>query len=716
MFIEKIELSNFGVIEETSLTFSKGLNLFSGKNGNGKSTIIRAIALVLFNRYSLSLKDYIQWGKDYFSVVVDFNHQGNSWQASLVYSEKKGTERHLFNNNTGEEWEGSSATNYLDKILDTERAIASILSFENEIDLIKTSPSKRRDYLKGIYDLNFKRQLEQIDADISASEKESVSAELTITHLENQTFELRMLNRKPFSEEVFNQHKENLETISSSIFLIEEKRDRLLASRRYLEKLKNDLILKEKEKVSFKELKEKKEKDLNSLEEVSEKIDEVQIKNKYKIEEENLKEKIQSFILQETTLKDSLEEKNGNAEELELRAKVLEKEVSEVTADLISISARYSIEKDHYYKMDEGVCPICGQDITEELLTKQKMILEDLRVQEASIRENNDCKNLNLKKLKKEIVELTVELNNINRLLRDNTQNLKESRQELADIPNRILNDIKNEKRLIDEKIRSQKEKEELIKEQIESYKNSLEYKIKEIRDLTIAIEEKEKEVQSFDLDDSLEEKKQKQRDLTDKIELYKTVISTNREKEKFNEEILQKKLERDTLLEKTQKQLEEVNEYLEVCKLSKKVVARELPSFILSILVKSLKKNVNEFLFKVYPKYEIDIVNKKKALHLLYGENKADVKMASGFETQIFSFSYKYALGKLQNYGLLLLDEVDSAADLENSTLFYEALGKLDAYFEQVFVITHKPDIKELLHNNYKARIFEINGGKVEE
>jgi DNA repair exonuclease SbcCD ATPase subunit len=98
-----------------------------------------------------------------------------------------------------------------------------------------------------------------------------------------------------------------------------------------------------------------------------------------------------------------------------------------------------------------------------------------------------------------------------------------------------------------------------------------------------------------------------------------------------------------------------------------------------------------------------------------LYGENKSEVKSASGFEKQVFSFAYKFALGRIQNYGILFLDEVDSSASVENSQKFYETLGKMDSYFKQVFVITHKPEIKDILYNDYQATIYTVEKGEYE-
>ena len=148
----------------------------------------------------------------------------------------------------------------------------------------------------------------------------------------------------------------------------------------------------------------------------------------------------------------------------------------------------------------------------------------------------------------------------------------------------------------------------------------------------------------------------------------------------------------------------------------AKGMVQREFPSFVISRMVQSLSDYVNEFLDKVYPKYQISIEEAKNSLNILYGEYKTDVKMASGFEKSAFSLAYMYALGKIQAYGLLICDEGDATASDENSARFYKMLGKSTDWLEQIMCITHKEEIKELLRNDFHAQVFTVENGVYKE
>ena len=70
------------------------------------------------------------------------------------------------------------------------------------------------------------------------------------------------------------------------------------------------------------------------------------------------------------------------------------------------------------------------------------------------------------------------------------------------------------------------------------------------------------------------------------------------------------------------------------------------------------------------------------------------------------------YSLGKMQRYGLLMLDESDGTASEENSMRFFNTLCKSQEYFPQIFLITHKKEVKEMIRNDYNAQSYEVVNG----
>jgi exonuclease SbcC len=68
--IKKMILKNFESHENSEIEFSEGLNLIIGQSNQGKSSIVRALALVVANRFD---KDSVRTGADFCSVTVITN-------------------------------------------------------------------------------------------------------------------------------------------------------------------------------------------------------------------------------------------------------------------------------------------------------------------------------------------------------------------------------------------------------------------------------------------------------------------------------------------------------------------------------------------------------------------------------------------------------------------------------------------------------------------
>jgi DNA repair ATPase RecN len=99
----------------------------------------------------------------------------------------------------------------------------------------------------------------------------------------------------------------------------------------------------------------------------------------------------------------------------------------------------------------------------------------------------------------------------------------------------------------------------------------------------------------------------------------------------------------------------------------------------------------------------------------MVYGPKNADAGsgLSSGYEKSIFSLAWKWALSKVQNNRTLLMDEVDSAASQKNSLIFYRTIGDSMKLFDQILIVSHKEQTRELLENEYNARVFTFVDGE---
>ena len=59
------------------------------------------------------------------------------------------------------------------------------------------------------------------------------------------------------------------------------------------------------------------------------------------------------------------------------------------------------------------------------------------------------------------------------------------------------------------------------------------------------------------------------------------------------------------------------------------------------------------------------------------------------------------------------MLDEADSAASPRNAKLFYQVLAQtVGQYFDQIILVSHKDEVKEMLENEYKAEVLTFISG----
>ncbi|ACO03573.1 MAG TPA: hypothetical protein DEP48_02005 [Persephonella sp.] len=90
MILKRIYLKNFLTHTETEINFpDKGITVFIGENGAGKSSIIEGISYALYGKTSKgNLQDIVQWGKNEAKVELDFIKGGETYRIERVVSIK----------------------------------------------------------------------------------------------------------------------------------------------------------------------------------------------------------------------------------------------------------------------------------------------------------------------------------------------------------------------------------------------------------------------------------------------------------------------------------------------------------------------------------------------------------------------------------------------------------------------------------------------------
>lgn len=713
MFIHNLSMENFKAVKQSSFNFHKGIICFTGDNGEGKSTVLHAIIMLLFNMYDGNLRDYIRWGETEFRLSIEFSDKGHTYREKLSYSVSKGSIRELTCVDTEEVFSGASAISKLSEIIDPEQARGAIVSMENEQNLVTTTPSQRREYLKKIYSLEFKNELQKIAQDTADTENDIIKTQSKIDILEATDFPLKEYRESP-SKESYEDAKREIETIDVKIRDLLDKQVKIDDIERKLTQAKGNLSSLERQ---FREASLQIE---NSESELKQ------------IDEEEHQMSLRDFDKEELETKDRvLKSQTESLENVKISLKVLEESYSisripmdpdrttltKLREELTSLQTQLRTTEKNLGFMREGKCPLCGKEVTEEELRKEEEaktqltrdisnLTRKVSEEESSIRSTEDRIREAREKERKYLSEknhleqtlnttLQKQKSEIERITSDFEHERKVHSLKLETLSNKRVS-CNNSISVLSQTLESVSKQESIIKDQIEDLNRDLS-SIEDPKPI-IALYEKDKETPRAI------------------IKEYEDCESYNNAARVFNEEMEKKSKERDTQLEELSVELNTLNSRKTKLIIAKGIVQKEFPSFVISKMIETLSMYVNEFLSKVYPKYQISIEESKNSLNFLYGDFKSDVKGASGFEKSVFSLAYMYALGKIQNYGLLICDEGDSAASDANATKFYETLGRSLDWIDQIMCITHKEEVKDLLRSDYHAQVFVVRNGEYEE
>jgi len=715
MRIRSLRLQDFGTIKALDVSFSDGIQTITGNNGEGKSTILKAISLALYNRFQGKLSDYIRWGSDKARIEIDFEFLNTNYQVTIEIGQSS-TSRYLFNGS--EEFRGSEAIQELERLLDSKRAVAATLAFEHEIDLITTTPSERREFLKSLYDLSFQNEIASIREDIAELKDSILSKESDLSSLRGMTFPMEPLVEVPDID--LDSVNSEIKTLSNRIAQIEQSDSTRLRGEERVDSLQKKIAELEKSIADLEKKVVDGREDVRKQEEAIESKKE-ELKGVADKVGRGSEELVQAAVAE-------IEEKKQILESVQLQITDMTSCLNDIMStclsaeDLSSIRTAldsYRSKRDHLLQRkegaDSGVCPLCGSEIGYSWTNEDDYSLQSLELSigdaEVGLLED-EKRNTELREASFKIDQLRMRSKHIESDINTLEKNKSQAAESVQD---HIASIRKEMKQSITSLVQSLSTKNSLLSEWIEQV-NDRDMRMSEVAS---EIDETRQEIEGLlSHDVYLEEMKNLQDKvdvLKESIRKYEQAVYTNEERERNNQIQIAKERERDERVEQTEELLNRLQEQKTIVEKALLILTSEFPSFVLSRLVRRVERRANDFLDVVYPKYHLRFLESKKSLSITYGPNDTDIKLASGFEKQVASFAYKYALSDLVGYRFLILDEVDSSASESNSQRFYEALGNMGSLFDQMFVITHKPETMDTLVHDFGATAFRVENGIVE-
>ena len=136
MYIKEIELNNFRNYKEQKVSFSRDVNIFIGKNAQGKTNLLEGIYLNAFGKSFKNVKDkeLIKFGEDYCRIkAISENEEGENTTEIVIKSDgRKGVKK--------DGVKVQRASELLDRIY-------IIIFSPEDLRIVKDEPEKRRKFI-----------------------------------------------------------------------------------------------------------------------------------------------------------------------------------------------------------------------------------------------------------------------------------------------------------------------------------------------------------------------------------------------------------------------------------------------------------------------------------------------------------------------------------------------------------------------------------------
>ena len=272
MIIKKVQLENYRSHSNSTVEFTKGVNLILGKNGRGKTSILEAISTVMFNTKDRSGKEtgksYIKFGEKSSKVEIDFiANDGREYNLKTEFFKTK-PKKQTLKDIIGSEYDGDIQEK-LEELCGIKKGFEEtyeniVIAKQNEfINIFKAKPKDREEIFNKIFNTQiykemydsflkeaidkYKSEKENLDSKIS-SLKENMEDKEQITNFLKEEKEIekdlqdKFKNINVVSKNLENEIKEYEITEIELNNLIKNIKDEESKIKKYLNILKENII------------------------------------------------------------------------------------------------------------------------------------------------------------------------------------------------------------------------------------------------------------------------------------------------------------------------------------------------------------------------------------------------------------------------------------------------------------------------------------------
>jgi DNA repair exonuclease SbcCD ATPase subunit len=679
--LSDIDCSTFN----SALIVAKNKDNERQSNGIGKTTIFSAIEYALFGEVPTSTLDkVIRDGCDKCIVMFDFKTNDGTFRILRGRSSKGRSELKLYEL-IGDKWEAITQRG----MPETEKKIAELIklshkAFSHSIKFAQSDlaglssaadPEKRKAILKEPLQLSEYTKLERI-----ATEK----AKPVRKEIEKTETSIQMLG-DPDSD--IKAAESELQVCESEIQSKNGHIDRLVTSaaekHKEVDDIKKTLNSTDSEVHEKIAQLNKRSKDLKTI--ITKANERVQDSDK-SINDDKLK------IVEIRNLLTEIASKEQECEDKKLRSGTLViSEIEKVSADELyenKLLAKLEVEYDQANKNvpNGNICPHCFQPITAEHRKRCQEEMSKVLAEKAEQIKTTSANLIKCSNKKKRLQSEHQEINERDRLVISLSQR-KEKAQAEIDI--RTKHNKEAEIRLseaVNEMQTAQSEYDELFN-RLEGLKESA--KNSSVADVNNKIFALDNDIKVFERS----------------LKNVRAELSNMQNRKGAAQEKLKKANENSVKISDLKKELVVLKNKLKIHQLVINTFSPDgIPTFIIHTILDELQLESNAWLLKLRPELRVEF-NKDVDMFFFVDNMPRDYDQLSIGQHVYLALAMKLSLSRIiqKKLGIdvkfLLLDEVDSALDLEGVDVYSSVIHKLESEFK-VFVITHNKDLREKFSN----------------
>lgn len=676
--INKIKLKNFTCIDEADLDLSNdSFILILGENGSGKSSLLEAIAICFAERKkSSSYNEYVKLGTKECTIYMEATIYNEPITFDCRIESKAAA---LFRTITWKDkkYVNSECSKLLDELNLTFYSDI-IFAMQAESDLVGMTPVQRSKLFREIFNFKFEEELSKLDADIENAKNninvltgkiEVAQSSLKSLDLNNNFNEVPL----PFTEEEYNNKLKEIDLLEESIENSKKQNEGYLI----VASLVKD-----------------KEASVKNIQSDIEKTVSLQKLNASKIEEYiDNKELHKSKIEEKQSVERALQMLKDEKDALTKRIDGFNKELVNANSNKSSIESAINDLKHKQALILSGSCPTCGKDYTSSDNTEVERKLDlkntDLNTVKNVIRNIEtfiDSNKSQMREVESEIEKTSKTLYNVNFQI-----------SELDKVLSKDLTELESEKQNL-----------------IDTY-NNLNKKLKiEEHDL----EEANHLLEGYSLS-SVDTSKLSR--LMDDIVSYQNAVEKNQQliKDRIQWEETKKNLQLS--LEGFTHQLNNTNIELKNNMEVKDLINNKFTNYIIVGVCSTLTNEMNKFIQEIFPNIKVVVTLLNKGIGIHYyptnsSEKSISSKMASGFQKELISLSFRVALCKMHGMSFSFFDEIDSSSSQKNSEIVMNYL-MTSSIFNQLFFITQKKTtVDYIVYNFPDVALIQAKNGKLEK